>query len=104
MKFIKDQQNEGSSRRTAFDFLFSASPHVADSLIPTFIDDPEITLRREGVQLLLKQASELENEEQAVEAYEYALGKARDVDQIESACESLKGLGRKSILLSVWVF
>ena len=95
VKFIKDQQNDGSSRRTAFDFLFSASPQVAESLIPTFIDDPEITLRREGVQLLLNQASELENEDQAIEAYEYALGKARDVDQIEAACESLKGLGKE---------
>ena len=95
VKFIKDQQNEGSSRRTAFDFLFSSSPQVAESLIPIFINDPEITLRREGVQLLLNQASELENEEQAVEAYEYALGKARDVDQIEAACESLKGLGKE---------
>ena len=55
-------------------FFFSLS-QVAESLIPTFIDDPEITLRREGVQLLLNQASELENEDQAVEAYEYALGK-----------------------------
>lgn len=95
IKFIKDIQNEGSSRRTAYDFLFSSSPQVAKSLIPTFIDDPEISLRREGVQLLLKQASELENQEQAVEAYEYALAKARDVDQIESACKSLEELGRK---------
>lgn len=95
IKFIKNKQNEGSSRRTAFDFLNFTSPQVAQSLIPSFIDDPETTLRREGVQLLLDQAGNLENKEQSTEAYEYALGKARDVDQIETACKSLESLGQK---------
>ena len=95
IKFIKDYDNEGSSRRSAFDFLSSAVPQIAESLIPTFIDDPEPSLRREGVQLLLNQAGDLENEKQAIEAFEYALGKARDVDQIEYGCKELKDLGKQ---------
>ena len=35
IKFIKDYDNEGSSRRSAFDFLSSAVPQIAESLIPT---------------------------------------------------------------------
>ena len=93
--FIKDQSNQGSSRRAAFDFLNSISPQVAQSLLSTFIDDPEPSLRREGVALLLTQAENLEKKEQAMEAYEYALSKARDVDQIETACKSLEELGKE---------
>ena len=95
IRFIKDKKNEGSSRSTAYDFLKQMTPQIAVSLIPTFIDDPETTLRREGVQMLLDQAHKLENKEQAIDAYQYALGKAREVDQIESACQSLESLGEK---------
>ena len=95
IRFIKDKENEGSSRSTAYDFLKQMTPQIAVSLIPTFIDDPETTLRREGVQMLLDQANKLENKEQAIDAYQYALGKAREVDQIESACQSLESLGEK---------
>lgn len=93
--FIKDHSNQGSSRRAAFDFLNSISPQVAQSLLSTFIDDPEPSLRREGVALLLTQAENLDKKEQAMEAYEYALSKARDVDQIETACKSLEELGKQ---------
>ena len=104
VKIIKDHQNEGSTRRTAFDFLLSHSSQVAQSLVPTFIDDPEPTLRREGVHLLLEQAKALEKKDQSVEAYEYALGKARDVDQIEKACDSLEELGKSIDLPKVMGF
>lgn len=92
--FIKDQNNQGSSRRAAYEFINYVSPQVAQSLVSAFIDDPEPTLRREAVELLLTQADNLVIKEQAIEAYEYALEKARDVDQIESASKSLDELGK----------
>ena len=104
IKIIKNLQNHGNTRITAFDFLNSSAPQVAQSLIPTFIDDPEPGLRRKGVQLLLDQASTLEKKEQAMDAFEYALGKARDVDQIENACKSLTELGKSINLLKVMGF
>jgi|TARA_E500000178_G_scaffold347272_1_gene400271 hypothetical protein len=104
VKFIKNQLNEGSSRRTAFDLLNSTSSQLAQSLVPMFIDDPEPTMRREGVKLLLEQAGSLEKKQQSIEAFEYALSKARDVDQIEEACASLETLGKKVDLPKVMGF
>jgi hypothetical protein len=104
VKIIKDLENQGSTRSTAFYFLNLKVPQVAQSLIPSFIDDPEPGLRRKGVQLLLNQASSLEKKEQSIEAFEYALGKARDVDQIENACQSLEELGKSIDLPKVMGF
>ena len=94
VQFIRNPQNDGSSRRAAYEFLSESHPQIAQSLIASFIDDTEPTLRREGVSLLLKEAGQINNKEQSIEAFEYALGKARDVDQIEEASESLKNLGK----------
>ena len=80
--------------REAFDLLNSTSSQTSQSLVPGFIDDPEPSLRREGVELLIEQAAELKNQAQSIEAYEYALSKAREVDQIEKVCKSLKSLGK----------
>ena len=104
INFIKNLNNKGSARRTAFDFLKRSTPQISLSMRSSFIDDPEPSLRREGVELLLQQAKVLQNAEQSIEAYEYALGKARDVDQIEQACQSLESLGKKIDLPKIMGF
>lgn len=104
INFIKNLNNKGSARRCAFDFLKRFTPQISQSMRSSFIDDPEPSLRREGVELLLQQAEVLQNAEQSIEAYEYALGKARDVDQIEQACQSLESLGQKIDLPKIMGF
>ena len=79
INFIKNLNNKGSARRCAFDFLKDLPPQISQSMRSSFIDDPEPSLRREGVELLLQQAEVLQNAEQSIEAYEYALGKAREM-------------------------
>ena len=103
VQFIRNTQNDGSSRRAAYEFLSESHPQIAQSLIASFIDDTEPTLRREGVSLLLQEAGQINNKEQSIEAFEYALGKARDVDQIEEASESLKILERLFNFKNLWV-
>ena len=103
-RFILDSKNQGSSRRTAFEILSDFRPKQASALIPTFLNDPETTLRREAISQILSRAENEGDEKKAINLLHKALNNARDVDQIQSASKALKEKGHEIDLLDLMGF
>jgi hypothetical protein len=95
IKFVNNVSNQGEARQMAFQIIQTYKPQRADKLIPTFIDDPAPVLRREAVEMILKQARKADLESEKIKLYSKALQKAREVDQIQEASNQLKETGQK---------
>ena len=57
LQFLEDKSNSGEAREQAFQVLQSSNKDHAKKLIPTFLKDPTISLRRKAVSQLLLNAS-----------------------------------------------
>ena len=102
--FIKNKENIGSSRRSAFELLQDFRPKLASSMVPKLINDPEPSLRREAVAQLLKQASNALSDSETKKLYTRALTEARDAEQIKQASNALKKMGQEINLVALMGF
>ena len=96
-RFLKDTSHNPRARRFAFDLIAQADAGTAQAMIPGFINDPSVELRREAVGQLLADAAKIAaegNQESAKRGYGRALHYARDVDQIQEAVTALRGFGQ----------
>ena len=96
--FLVDLDNDAHARRLAYELIYSADPTAEPRLIPQFINDPSLELRRDAVRLALDEAEQLEKQglrDKAIVSFRRALNGARDEAQIKSAAESLRRLGQK---------
>ncbi|HEX3869286.1 MAG TPA: hypothetical protein VHV77_02500 [Pirellulales bacterium] len=101
--FVKATDQSPRARRLAFEWLERVDPQAPDRLIPGFIDDPSLELRREAVARLLDEGESLVgtatkagevNDPRAIALLRKAFDAARDEDQIERAAKKLKELGQ----------
>ncbi len=97
-KHLSDTSHSPRSRRLAFELIVDQIPSERDRLIPGFIHDPALELRREAVaQLILAAAQVSKNNadggEAVVAAYTTALEPARDLDQVQTITKRLEELG-----------
>ncbi len=95
-RFIQDDSHAPRARRLAFELLLDAEPAAARRLIPGFLEDPCLELRREAVAEALDRADELlaNDADQAVPVFREALVAARDPDQVGRAAAKLRKLGQ----------
>lgn len=98
-KFILDTSHAPRARRMAFELLQSANQKLANRLIPKFLKDPSVELRRDAVALAMQEGALLVSEgnmqEEAKQAYLLALSGAVELDQVNAIVEELKKLGQE---------
>ena len=76
-------------RYMAFELLSEQAPDFANQAVPQLIDDPSPPLRALAVQSYLEQAKTATNTE-AIGLLGFALGKARDVNQVQAIAKALE--------------
>lgn len=86
--FITDRKNGPSARTVAFEVLRSADPAKAATLVPGFITDTSLELRREAVQQGLAQAPTLGRPIEVSLAMLFEA--ARDKDQVETIAKAME--------------
>ena len=94
--FVKETRHAGSARRLAFEWLVKVDQTARARLLPTFLNDSGAELRREAVEVQLKQAQALFEKDDrgtALTAYRKLLDAARDRDQVKLIAERLDKLG-----------
>lgn len=102
-KLVRDTSHKPRTRRLAFEILVRGDATATERLVPTFIDDPSVELRRDAVARLMAQAAaqareakdEAAQKAAAVALYRQALNAARDLDQVEELAKVLEKLGEK---------
>lgn len=95
--FALDASNHDAAREIAFRLFQGERPEVAAKLIPGFLGDSSLALRRLAVGRVLSLgagAEERGDSEAATAYFQQALSAARDVDQIELASAKLEDLGQ----------
>jgi len=114
LAYLHDTDHNPHGRRMAYEIIKEADPQKADELLPGFLHDPSLELRRDAVAALLTAAAaaavklkEVENDPSADAAFtqdlkakarrqwQTALLAARDLDQIDAAKAGLESLGEK---------
>ena len=93
IQFLNNYSNHADSRVEAFRLIQSIYPNRAELLIPSFLDDPVMALRREAVTKKLSAAKKETNKSDRINLYNDALSKAREVDQITEASNALEADG-----------
>lgn len=94
--FIIEHDNAPLARLTAYEWLLRVNPTLKESLLPHFINDSSLELRRDAVTSLLSKAKVAATGDQtktAIDAYRTALNHARDLDQIDEATKQITDLG-----------
>lgn len=92
--FLKNQSNQDGARQMAYEIIEAYRPAIADTLAPSFIDDPAADLRRVSVALMIDQSNSIKNEAKKKELLLSTLKKAREVDQIKEISKTLKEMGQ----------
>lgn len=95
--FVLDRRHSPRPRRLAYELLAQADAGLAKGLVARMIDDPSVELRREAVSDVIAAANSARAEgkkETALALDRQAFEAARDIDQIKSQAERLKGLGQ----------
>jgi hypothetical protein len=91
--FLKDTRHSPRGRRLAYELITLEDKTAPERLIPTWLNDPSLELRREAVAKVLADAEKASEKEAAVRLYYSAFAAARDLDQIKAASAKLKDLG-----------
>ena len=95
-RFLVERRHNGEARRLAYDWLVRIDPTAPGRLLPGMLDDPSLELRRDAVALVLQEARQFldkGDKPNATAAFQRALSRARDRDQVDLVAKELKGLG-----------
>ena len=95
--FILERDQSPRARRLAYEWLIKVDPSVTQRLIPRMLSDPSPEFRRDAVQQLIGQGTQLLEDEDnagATTAFQRALTGAVDDDQVKTIVKSLKTLGQ----------
>ncbi len=91
--FAGDTKRNPAARRLAFELITKADKKLAEGVLPLFINDPSLEMRRDAIAATLK-AIELESDADRVKVLLGELfDSARDKDQVEDIAARLKKLG-----------
>jgi len=90
--FVMETGNSADARRLAWDTLVSEDARLAEQVIPGMLNDPSPEFRRDAVELLLKQAAQVEGAA-ATDLYRRAMGGAVHEDQVKTIADALRKAG-----------
>jgi hypothetical protein len=94
--FLQDKKRSGKARRLTYELLVRNDPKVPERLLPGMLYDPAGELRRDAVDVALKDAQTIldkGDKTAATAAYRKVLNSARDKDQVDLIAKQLKTLG-----------
>ena len=94
VELLEDRGRDPRARQLAFELLTRVRPAARNVWLPRFLEDPSVDLRREAVQAVMQEASQLEGDPAKI-IYEKALVSARDDDQVREVVKALRDLGRE---------
>ncbi|MFA6543496.1 MAG: hypothetical protein WCS99_03670 [Limisphaerales bacterium] len=97
-KFIADKKHNPRARRLAYELIARVSPATGEKLLPTFVNDPSVELRRDAVQRLIgaaEKALAAQDKAAATKGFADALTYARDEAQIKKIAGELRKLGQE---------
>ena len=97
-KFLAETKHNPRARRLAYELIARVSPATAEKLMPTFVNDPSVELRRDAVQRLIDaadQALAAQDKAVATKGFSDALTYARDEAQIKKVAGELRKLGQE---------
>lgn len=95
-RFALDLKHQPRARRAAYEVVCLADPQAPARLLPGFLHDPSVELRRDAVAQVLAQAKqqlEAKQTDAARAAFQQALSGAVDLDQVNQIEQRLKELG-----------
>jgi hypothetical protein len=101
-KFIGETRHSGVARRLAYEWLCRVDPTAPSRFLPGMLNDPSRDLRRDAVDVVLRDAQE--HFDLATAAYRKAFAAARDKDQVERIAKQLKSLGVETSLAAHFGF
>ena len=94
--FVLERRHAGPSRRLAYEWLLKVDASVSTRLLPRWIDDPSVEMRRDAVAREIEAAQALldkKDEGAARAAYRRLFSASRDPDQVEWIGKRLEALG-----------
>ena len=94
--FIINHDNAPLARLTAYEWLMRVNPQIREELLPHFLNDNSLELRRDAVASLLQKAklsAKGDDSNTTIEDYRTALKYARDLDQIDEITKQITDLG-----------
>lgn len=97
-KFLADTKHNPRARRLAYELIARISPATGEKLLPTFLNDPSVELRRDAVQRLIDAADKAlaaGDKAAATKEFPHALTYARDEAQIKKVAGELRKLGQE---------
>jgi hypothetical protein len=95
--FVVDTHHHPKARQFAYELLARADPATAAVLLPGFLNDPSLALRRDAVERLVQEApgaAAAGRKDGAVVILRQALAYARDADQVQSIAARLREMGQ----------
>lgn len=96
LAFVRETNHNPRARRLAFELVARVQPDTTEKLLSGMLDDPSLELRRDAVDRVIADAARAlaaDKKREAIQRYQHALQKARDVDQIQSVARKLRELG-----------
>ena len=101
-QFTLQTSHDPKGRRLAYEWLLKVDPEAETRIVPQFLDDPSVELRRDAVARLIKQGektAKADDKSKAVKLLTRAFDAARDRDQIDLLAKQLKELGHEVDLI-----
>lgn len=92
-RFVLETSHDPKGRRLAYEWLLQVDAKAGDRIVPQFLHDPSLELRRDAVARLIAQAQSAGSPAEAAGLLKAAFDAARDRDQVESITAALKKLG-----------
>jgi len=96
--FLAELKHNPRARRLAYELIVRISPATGEKLLPTFVNDPSVELRRDAVQRLIDAAEKTlatQHKAKATQDFSNALAYARDEAQIKKVAGELRKLGQE---------
>jgi hypothetical protein len=93
LKFVLNPKQAPAARRLAFELVEKMDAKAAQELLPNFLNDPQLDLRRDAVAAEMKRIAPLANRDNLRREYAALLLNARDEDQIKEIAKQLKENG-----------
>jgi hypothetical protein len=106
-KFVRDTKHSPRARRLAYELLVRVDATAPERLVPGFLNDPSVELRRDAVARLIDEANrkfDAGDKDASKPLYRQALAGARDDDQVQTLKKRLEELGEKVDLPSHFGF
>lgn len=94
-QFLDDTSHHPRARRLAYEFIVRQDPEASTRLVPGWVNDPALELRRDAVAWLIEradQAQQTSNKDEAVRLFREAFAASRDIDQVQDLVKKLRDL------------